>query len=102
MVLCPAKIPSALQRFVVYRVVYRVFIAKTTKSLEKQQNFRPTGQDNLHDMALEKASSSALSENPLSHPRPTYFTEQSKINGKIGHVDILHGDFALKIDGWTK
>ena len=21
---------------------------------------------------------------------------------KEGHVDILHGDFALKIDGWTK
>ena len=20
----------------------------------------------------------------------------------LGHVDILHGDFALKIDGWTK
>ena len=20
----------------------------------------------------------------------------------MGHVDILHGDFALKIDGWTK
>ena len=24
------------------------------------------------------------------------------VHGKIGHVDILHGDFALKIDGWTK
>ena len=23
-----------------------------------------------------------------------------KVN--FGHVDILHGDFALKIDGWTK
>lgn len=46
MVLSPAKIPFALQRFVVFCVVYRVFIAKTTKSLEKQQNFRPTGQDN--------------------------------------------------------
>ena len=23
-------------------------------------------------------------------------------DANVGHVDILHGDFALKIDGWTK
>ena len=27
---------------------------------------------------------------------------QGNLYDNHGHVDILHGDFALKIDGWTK